>query len=173
MASTVTTFAVFQTLLQRSVDLDPNLDSATKAAMKTRIQNLVREQEIVLDQEKAQSVTGAVTENTTTKSLDVAIAALGTNRVEFDPIQFFVPVTVDGTRGIRGFLPGHAGTSVLPLVAQSGITLQYRLSSGAPWATFDRTTLLQEVTWIQFAAAIADQVVASSLPALHIHAEQV
>ena len=141
--------------------------------MKTRIQNLPREQEIVLDQSKAQSVTGAVTENTTTKSLDVAIAVLGTNRVEFDPIQLFVPVTVDGTRGIRGFLPGHAGTSALPLVAQSGITLQYRLAAGDPWATFDRTTLLPEVTWIQFAAAIADQVATSALPAIHVHAEQV
>lgn len=173
MASTVTTFAVFQTLLARSVDLDPNLDSATKSSMKTRVQNLVREQEIVLDQPKALSVTGAVTENASSKSLDVAIAALGTNRVEFDPIQLFIPVTVDGTRGIRGFMPGHAGTSVLPLVAQTGITVRYRLASGDPWATFDRTTLLPEVTWIQFAVDIADQVAASSLPAIHIHAEQV
>jgi hypothetical protein len=173
MASTVTTFAVFQTLLQRSVDLDPNLDSATKAAMKTRIQNLAREQEIVLGQPKASSTSGAVTENPTTQSIDVAIAALGTNRVEFDPIQFFVPVTVDGTKGVRGFMPGVAGTSVLPLVAQAGITLQYRLASGDPWSNFDRTTLLSEVTWIQFAANIADQVAASSLPDIHIHAEQV
>jgi len=171
--STVTTFAVFQALLSRSVDLDPNLDSATRASIKTRVQNLQREQEIVLDQSKALSVTGAVTENTVSKSLDAAIAALGTNRVEFDPISLFIPVTVDGTRGIKGFMPGHAGSSALPLIVQADITIRYRLAAGDPWSTFDRTTVLPEVTWIQFAVDIADQIATSSLPAIHIHAEQV
>lgn len=174
MASTVTTFGVFKTLIQRSVELDANLDTATKAAIRTRLQNLPQEQEIVLDQSKASSVGGNVSENTTTRSINVALGAPGSpNRVEFDAMSFFVPVRIEGTEGIGGFMPGHAGSSALPLVVQADITVQYRLASGDPWATFDRTTILDEVTWVQFAVVIAEQDANGSLPALHIHAEQV
>lgn len=172
--SPVATFGLFQSLLSRSVDLDPNLDSATKASMKTRVANLAREQEIVLDWSRSNSVSGNVSENAVSRSIDVATGSPATpNRVEFDAIQFFVPVNVDGTHGVRGFLPGHAGTSVATLVDQGDMTLQYRLAASDPWSTFDRTSLLRDVTWIQFACNIANQSGATTLPAIHIHAEQV
>lgn len=172
MASTVTTLAIFKTLMLRSVDLDPNLDASTKAAMKTRIQNIASEQEIVLDQPRVLSAQGNASENAAKRSIDVLLGAPA-SRVEFDPITYFVPVRVDGTHGVGGFLPGHAGASALPLVAQDEITLQYRLAASDPWADFDRSTVLPEVTWIQFAANIAQLLANSSVPAIHVHAEQV
>jgi hypothetical protein len=171
MASTVTTFAVFQTLLQRSVENDAYLDTATKAALRARIQFLAKEQEIVLDQAKTLSVSGSVTENVPNKALVVGTGA-GPNRVEFDPMTMVVPRRVDGTHGIGGFLPGHAGTSVLALVPQDEISLQYRLGPSDAYQDFDRTTVLDEVTWIQFAADIDVQLANAALPAIHIHAEQ-
>lgn len=172
MASTVTTFAVFTALLQRSVQLDANLDAPTKASIMTRLQNLPREQEVVLDQGKALSVTGNATENVVTRSIDIS-AVTGTSRVEYDPMQFFVPLRIDGTKGIGGFMPGHAGTSVRALVAQEDLSIQYKLASSDPWSDFDRSTVLDEVTWVQFAANVATQSAIGSVPAIHIHAEQV
>lgn len=172
MASTVTTLAIFKTLMLRSVDLDPNLDTATKAAMKVRIQNIASEQEVVLDQSKVLSAQGNASEVPATRSIKVLLGA-PVSRVEFDPITYFVPVRVDGTHGVRGFLPGHAGASALPLVAQADLSIQYRLASSDAWAAFDRNTVLPEVTWIQFAVDIAQQLADSAVPALHIHAEQI
>lgn len=174
MASTVTTFAIFKSLLTQSVAANPSLDAATRAAMNTRISELANEDRIVLDQPKVQSVGGNVSEDTANGSINVALGVPGSpNRVEFDPLTYLVPVRVDGTKGIRGFLPGHAGTSVLPLVAQADISLQYRTSATAAWTNFDRTTVVDEVTWIQFAATIATQLANGSVPAINIHAEQV
>lgn len=171
MASTVTTFAVFQTLLQRSIDLDPNLDTATKASLKTRAANLARQQDIVLDQSKLLSTSGQATEDIPNGAINVGTP--GVSGVEFDPMTFVIPLRVDGTKGVRGFLPGHVGTSANPLVDTTDITLKYRLASGDQYQKFDRTTVLDEVTWIQFAVDIVDPGILSALPALHVHAEQV
>lgn len=173
MASTVTTFAVFQALLLRSIDQDAYLDTATKAALKTRVQNLVREDEIVLDYKSVQSTAGFVSTNPETKTVDVAVGSGGTNRIEFTPLQYLVPLQIKGTEGIGGFLPGHVGSSSNTPIVQSALTLQYRLASADSWASFDRNTVLDEVTWVQFAVKIADQVGIVSVPAIHIHAEQV
>lgn len=172
MPSTVTTFAVFQTLLQRSIDLDPNLDSATKAALKTRAQNLVRQSDVVLDQSMVQTLSGFVTSDSANRCLLVGVGA-GPSRAEFSAVQLVVPIRIDGTKGVRGFLPGHPGTSVVALIDSADISLQYRLSSSEVWRNFDRNTVLDEVTWIQFAADFATQVGTVSVPQLHIHAEQV
>jgi len=171
MASTVTTFAVFVTLLQRSIDLDPNLDTATKASLKTRAANLARQQDIVLDQSKLLSTSGQATEDVTNRAIN--IGSPGVSGAEFDPMSFVIPIRVDGTKGVHGFLMGHAGTSSNPLVDQADITLKYRLASGDQYQKFDRNTVLDEVTWIQFSVDIVDPTALSSLPALHIHAEQV
>ncbi len=172
MASTVTTFAVFQTLLQRSIDLDANLDSATKAALKTRAQNLARQQDIVLDQPKALSASGNASELVADRAIIMAGVA-GTGRVEFDPMTFTIPLRVTGTFGPRGFLMGTSGTSAVAQIVATALSLQYRTASADAWSNFDRSTVLDEVTWIQFAVDIGTQGAAASVPALHIHADQV
>lgn len=172
MPSTVTTFAVFQSLLQQSIDSNSYLDAATKAALKTRAANLPRQQDIVLDQSVALSVSGSVTEDVPNRTLAVD-TGVGPNRVEFDPMIFVVPLRVNGTKGVRGFLPGHSGTSAVDQVVSADVSLQYRLASSDAYQNFDRSTVLDEVTWIQFAANVAVQTVASVLPAIHVHAEQV
>jgi hypothetical protein len=51
--------------------------------------------------------------------------------------------------------------------------MEYRLSSTDPWKSFDRNTVLEDVTSIQFAAAIADQAGAAALPGIVLIAQQV
>ncbi len=172
MPSTVTTFAVFRSLLTRSIDLDANLDSATKAAMKSRVAQLARQQDIVLDQAKALAASGNASESAADRTLLMSGVA-GTGRVEFDPMTFTVPLRVTGTFGPRGFLMGTSGTSVVAQIVATALSLQYRTATGDAWSNFDRSTVLDEVTWIQFAVDISTQVAPVSVPALHIHADQV
>jgi hypothetical protein len=172
MPSPVTTFAVFQALLQQSIDSNSYLDSATKAALKTRAANLPRQQDIVLDQSRVLSVSGNVAEDVPNRAIVASVGAT-VSRVEFDPMMFLVPLRVDGTKGVRGFLPGHSGTSQSAQVDAADLSLQYRLASSDAFQNFDRSTLLDEVTWIQFAVNIASQAGTVAIPALHIHADQV
>lgn len=174
MSSPVATFGVFQALLSRSVDLDPNLDSATKASIKTRVAYLAREQEIVLTEAGGFSFQGNCVDDIANRAIKVILGAPSTpNRVEFDPMIFSVPLRIEGNGGVRGFMPGASGASALPQVVTADITLQYRLAAADPWSNWDRNSLLPEVTWIQFAANIEDQLADSALPDLHVHAEQI
>lgn len=172
MPSTVTNFAVTQSLLSQSIDSNSYLDAATKAALKTRVANLAKQQDIVLDQSKVLSTTGGCAENVPNRVVTVNTGA-GPNRVEFDPMTFLVPLRVDGTKGVGGFLPGTIGTSQLPQVAAEDITLQFRLAASDAFQDFDKSTVLDEVTWIQFAANVAVQLALSALPVINVHAEQV
>lgn len=170
--SGVSTFSVFKQLLQQSVDKNSSLDAATKATMTTYIAQLDENVLLELTFANHESTGGAVTINEALKAIEVAIAALGTNRVEWEEMVFTVCHTIDGTKGEIGALLGHGGNSANALVAASDISLQYRLSSTDTWKAFDRQTVLTGVTRIQFAADIADQVAAGSLPTLTVIAVQ-
>ena len=172
MASTVTTFGVFQSLLTNSVNNDASLDSATKASMLVRLAELAREVGIVLDFSNKESVGGSVTVDDLAKSIEVAIGASGTNLVTWNLMTFSVPLMVSGTLSDAGFLLGNVGASVNGPVAAADIVLKYRMSSADAWKTFDRSTVLREVTSIQFAADIADQVGAVALPGLILVTQQ-
>jgi len=170
----VSTFEIFKTLLTNSVNADASLSSSTKASMVIRIADLARSYPLILNYENQDSVAGNVSVSEALKSILIASGAPGTpNRVEFDLVNFSVPVRIDGTQGAIGALIGHGGTSLDPLVDTADITLQYRLTASGTWKAFNQTTLLDNVTSVQFAAAIADQGSAASLPELHIVAQQV
>lgn len=172
-ASTVTTFAIFRSLLTRAINEDESLDDATRASILTRLTDMARAVPIVLDHRSVASTGGFVTVDELLKSIEVGTGVSGANRVEWDAISFVVPVTIAGTLTNRGWLPGHKGNSVNPATADTDVTLQYRLTSADPWAVFDRSTVLEEVTSIQFAATVADQVADTALTGLVLVAQQV
>jgi hypothetical protein len=140
MASTVTTFGIFQSLLVNSVNNDSNLDAATKSSMLVRINELAREVGLVMDFSNVESFGGSVTIDELAKSIEVAVGATGTNRVVWDLMSFTVPLMISGTLTASGFLPGHVGASANGPVADADISMQYRLSTTDTWKTFDRST---------------------------------
>lgn len=170
--SGVSTFAIFQQLLQQSVNKNSSLDAATQASMTTYIAVLSKTVLAELTFANAESFSGAASIDEALKSIRVATAALGTNRVEFEEIVWTVCHTVDGTKGEIGALIGHGGNSPDPLLATSDITMEYRLSSSDTWKAFDRQTLLTGITRIQFAVDIADQGSDATLPSLAVVAYQ-
>lgn len=172
MAS-VTTFGIFQALLNKSVNADASLDASTKASMLTRINELARRDHLLLDCNNFESGQGNVSVSLATSSIEVASGVVGTNRVQWAPRTFSVPVDIDGSLGARGFLPGHGGQSANPLVDLDDISLLYRTSSTGSWQPFSRNTILREVSWIQFAAAIADQVADAAMPQVNLILYQV
>jgi hypothetical protein len=170
--SGVSTFAIFRQLLQQSVDGNSQLDSSTRASMTTYIAALSKEENVELTFADVESTGGSVTVDEALKAVQVATGVLGTNRVVFDEITWTVEHTVNGTKGEIGALVGHGGNSPDALIATADISLQYRLSSTGTWKAFDRQTVLNGVTTIQFAADIADQVADGTLPTLLIAASQ-
>lgn len=169
----VTTFGIFQSLLTNAVNSDATLDASTKASMLTRINELARADLLLFDVNNVLSVQGNVSKSEATQSIEVAIGAGGTNRVEWAAKQFTVPIDIDGTLGTRGFLPGHVGQSANPAVAMTDVSLFYRTSSNGTWLPFTRSTLLRGVTYIQFAANIADQLAVAALPQVNVPVYQV
>lgn len=168
-----TTFQVTQQLLKESLDTNTSLSSVVKTALKNRIDALPRDEARVLGVNEVESTQGSVTTDIPNGSVEVAIGALGTNRVEFDEQTFASPVTIRGSEGSPfGLLLGNTGESVNPAVATADITAQYRLSSTDTWKAWTRSTLIESTKTVQFAVNIADQVADSALPQLWFVAEQ-
>lgn len=170
--SAVTTFGVFKSLLTNSINNDASLSAAVKSSMLARVNELPREVSLLQDFSNVDSTGGLVTVNNLTKSIEVAVGATGTNRVEWEMATFAVPTRISGTLSSSGFLPGHGGASPNALTALADIALQYRFSSTDAWKAFNRNTVLEGVTQIQFSAAIADQVGATALPGIVLVAQQ-
>lgn len=170
--STVTTLAIFKQLLTKSVNADTTLDDTTRASMLARIDDMTEDVALLLDYSNAESVAGQVSIDALNRSTEVASGATGNNRVIWNSMTFSVPVDISGGLGERGFLPGHVGSSGNLPVATADISLEYRFGTTDPWKKFDRYSLLEDVTTIQFAAAIADQVADAALPTLNLVAEQ-
>lgn len=166
--SSVTTFGIFKSLLTKAVTADASLDAGTRASMLSRINELARRDHLLLDHSNVESTAGNVAVNAAASAIEVTLGAVGNNRVQWSARSFVVPVDIDGTLGERGFLPGHGGQSALPLIALADISLLYRTSSTGVWQPFVRNTLLREVSWIQFAANIADQLANSALPQVNM-----
>lgn len=169
--SGVTTFGIFQSLLNRAVTADASLDEVTRASMLTRVAELARGVQLRLDHSNVESAQGLASVDAANNG--IAIGTGGTSRVEWDSRTFTVPVDIDGTAGEAGFLPGHGGDSGDPLVTVADISLQYRLSSAGAWQAFKRTTFLRNVEFVQFAADIADPGAPSALPQLNLQTIQV
>lgn len=169
----VTTLGIFQSLLNRSVTDDASLDDVTRASIITRVNQLARDQRLLFDAQNVESTQGLVTVDDAAGSIEVATGATGTNRVVWDPMQFTVPVDIDGGSGERGFLPGHGGESANSLVALADISLQYRLAAGDTWKPFTRNTRLNGVSYFQLAADIADQGSDAALPQVNLVAVQI
>jgi hypothetical protein len=170
--STVTTLAIFKQLLTKSVNADTTLDDTTRASMLARIDDMTEDVALLLDYANAESVSGQVTLDELNRSIEVATGATGNNRVVWESMTFAVPVDISGGLGTQGFLPGHVGSSANSPVATADISLEYRFSATDPWKKFDRNVLLEDVTTIQFAAAIADQGSDAALPTINLIPEQ-
>lgn len=173
MASAVTTFGVFKGLLKAAVTKDTSLDAATKASMMARIEALPRDSRIVLDFATVESTGGNVSVDALAKSIEIAIGAGGNNRVTWARQTFDIPVNIGGTLSSMGALPGNVGASGSTPIDLADVGLEYRFSTSDPWKVFNRNTVLEEVSSIQFAAAIADQVAVVALPGLVLVAQQV
>ena len=171
--STVSTFGIFQSLLTNSVNSDTTLDAATKASMLARITAIPRYDLLGFTAGNVVSTTGLATVNAALNEIAVATGVTGNNRVVWGGVTFVVPVDISGSLGERGFLPGHGGDGTDGLVALADISLQYRLSATGVWAAFNRSTSLKGVTYIEFAADIADQGSDAVLPQVNIPAYQV
>jgi hypothetical protein len=170
--STVTTWAIFKQLLANSVNADTSLDDTTRASILARIDDMTADVALLLDFSNVSSVAGQVSVDELNQSIEVASGATGNNRVIWNQMTFAVPVDISGTLGENGFLPGHIGSSGNPAVANADISLEYRFSATDPWKKFTRNSFLEDVTAIQFAAAIADQGADAALPTLNLVAEQ-
>jgi len=170
--STVTTLAIFKQLLTKSVNADTTLDDTTRASILARIDDMTSDVALLLDFSTVESVSGQASVDELNRSIEVAAGATGNNRVVWDAMTFAVPVDISGGLGTQGFLPGHVGSSGNSPVATSDITLEYRSSTTDNWKKFDRNSFLEDVTAIQFAAAIADQVGDAALPTINLIAEQ-
>lgn len=170
--STVTTLAIFKQLLTRSVNADTSLDTTTRASMLARIEDMTSDVALLLDYSTVESVSGQVVLNGLNRSIEVGIGSTGNNRVIWSAMTFSVPVDICGGSGTQGFLPGHVGSSANPPVVTTDIIMEYRFSTADVWKKFDRNSFLEDVTNIQFAAAIADQVADAALPAINLIAEQ-
>lgn len=168
----VNSFGIFQSLLTNAVTNDATLDDATRASMLTRINEMVRYDHVLLDHSKVGSVQGNVSVVAADNSIAVASGAVGNNRVEWDALQFTVPVDIDGGLGVRGFLSGHGGDGSDPLVDLADISLQYRTTASGSWRAFNRNSFLRSVTWVQFAADVADQGSDAILPQVNLLAFQ-
>lgn len=173
MSSAVTTFGVFKSLLKSAVTKDTNLDTTTRASMLARIESLPRDARLVLDFSTVESQSGFVSVDALAKSIEVAIGAGGNNRIVWARQTFDIPVNVSGTLSSMGALPGNVGASASTPIDLDDVSMEYRFSSSDTWKKFDRNTVLEEVTSIQFAAAIADQVAAVAVPGLVLVAQQV
>lgn len=173
MASTVTTFGIFKQLLIDAINADTNLGTTAKASMLSRVNELARHVPIELGFAEVESTSGFVSVDEAAKSIEVVSGAGGTNSVIYDPLTFTVPVNVDGLLTNQGAFAGNVGASSNGPVAESDITLQYRLSATDTWKAFDKNTLLEEVTFLQLRANIADQVASLALPILVLVAKQV
>lgn len=170
--STITTLAIFKQLLTNAVNSDVSLDDTTRASMLARIADMTSDVALLLDYSNVVSVAGQVSLDELNRSIEVAIGATGNNRVIWNQVTFAVPVDISGGQGERGFLPGHVGSSGNSAVANADISLEYRFGATNSWKKFDRNSYLEDVTTIQFAAAIADQVGVVALPTLNLIAEQ-
>jgi hypothetical protein len=171
-SSTVSTFAIFQQLVTASVNKDSDLDAAAKASMLTRLASMARQCGLVEDFSTVESSVGSVTVDAANKSIEVAIGATGTNRVVFTQRTWQVPMTVAGTLTATGFFTGNTGTSANAAVADADISMQYRFGANDTWKNFDKATVLSEVTVLQIAVDIADQVAATALPGIVLIATQ-
>ena len=170
--ATTTTFAIFQSLLRESVNKDTALDSATKAAMLARIDDLPRDVEVIFDFDNVDSTYGSVTVDQANKSIELAVGVLGTNRVEWEMMTFSVPVTISGVKTAIGAFMGNAGTSASALVSDTDLSFQYRTGASDSWKNFDKSTVLETVTSLQIAVNIADQVGVTALPGVVFIAKQ-
>lgn len=173
MASPVTTFGITQSLLTNSVNLDSTLDATTKASLLSRINELTRHTPVLLDFSSVDSVAGQASVADATKSIEVLSGATGNNRVEWKLMTFVIPVNISGGLGTKGFLDGHVGASPQSAVPEADISMQYRLLATDTWKAFDRNTVLEEISSVQFAADIADQGSNAALPTLNLIAQQV
>lgn len=162
--STVTTFAIFQQLLRRSINADTSLDSTTKASMLSRVDALVQRDLIVEDFSTVNSNTGDASVDEANRV--ITLGATNPSRVVFDLRQFTVPVTISGADTPKGFLTGNIGTGGDPEVDLADVSVQYRFSTTDTWKNLSQASLLKGVTAIQFAVDIVTQVAAASLPQL-------
>lgn len=145
----------------------------TKAYLQLRIANLMRRDVISLDAAAVASVEGNVTLDTLEQAVEVATGAPVTpNRVTYAALAFAIPVRLLTSFGSKGFLVGAPGGSGATQIADADITLQYRFSAADPWKLLTRSTKLDEITAIQFALAIDDQIGNVSVPNLYIVVEQ-
>lgn len=173
-ANPVSTFGVFVQLLTRSVNDDASLDEATKVSMLSRLADLARDVGITLDYSEVETVAGSVSLDELNKSIEVATGSIGNNRVVWNLMKFSVPLHINGSLGTKGFLVGHTGASPNAAVAEDDISLEYRFDSNETFKRFDRNTVLEGVTSIQFAAAIVDlQGSDAALPGISLIARQV
>jgi hypothetical protein len=164
-----TTFSMFQQLLKDAIDADSDLSDTFKAALKLRVDALPKYQPVSLGAGNVDSVVNAVVSEAN-DSITIPDASSG--QVEWDMITFSTPVRIDGTIGGIGALLGHTGQGSNPAVAEADITLQYRLSSSGVYVAFGRTTVLNNVSTVQFRAIIATQTGDHDLPQLHLLPEQ-
>jgi hypothetical protein len=164
-----TTFSMFQQLLKDAIDADSSLSDTFKAALKLRVDALPKYEPIELTAGNVDSVVNAVVSEATDS---ITVPSGSSAEVEWDLITFATPVRIDGTIGGIGALLGHTGQGVNTAIAEADITLQYRLTASGTYVAFGRTTVLDNVSTIQFKALIATQVADGDLPQLHMLPEQ-
>lgn len=164
-----TTFEMFKQLLDESIQANTSLGTVMQAALRTRVGVLPRLEEVELTSRNVESSVGGVVD----EANDVITVPTGSGAtIVFDLINFGTPCRIEGTQGAIGALIGHLGGGTNPAVADSDISLQYRASSSDTWKAYDRTTVIESVTTVQFQAIIAVQGADADLPQLHIVAEQ-
>ena len=164
-----TTFSMFVELLKESIDANSSLTSLMKSALKARCDALPRQEMHDLTVDEVNSSTG-VTLDTVNGVITVPIGPGG--EVVFDLITFDTPVRITGSLGPFGALIGHTGQGTNPVINNADLTMKYRTSVSGSWRTFNRTTVVDELSTVQFGLDIAAQVAIADIPQLHIVAEQ-
>ena len=171
MSAIDTSFEVFKQLLAESVDSNANLSSTLKASLKVMVDGMPRQSLVLLEASNVDTAAGNVSFDPANDLMEVASGTPATpNRIEWNAVTFSVPHTLETAIGV-GPIPaslGNVGGSTLSPVASSDLSMQYRLSTTDPWVAVTRTTILRDVTWIQFAVEIADQTANVAVPKLHL-----
>ena len=164
-----TTFSMFQQLLRISVNADTSLDATLKAALLTRIDYLPRIEHQTMGASQVNAITGGSVDEATDS---ITVPNGSGAEITYDLITFGTPVQINGTEAGIGLLLGHVGQGSNSPVAEADISLQYRFTDSGTWIAFSRTTILSEVSTIQFKATVATQGADADMPQLHLLAEQ-
>lgn len=160
-----TTFSMFQQLLRNSVNNDSTLEATLKSALLLRIDYLCRDEHHVMGASQVNAISGGTVDEAT-DSIEVPDAA--TAEITYDLITFGTPVTISGAMSSLGLLLGHTGQGSNPAVVEADITLQYRETDTDSWKAFTRTVVLNDVSSVQFKAAVAVQTGDHDMPQLHV-----